>query len=745
MTTTHAIYELFEPLLRGVPTLILGDHESRDLPGFWATINAWSATRLLVVPSALQVSLDFPGFAVPTMKVVVLMGEYVHQKLAGHALEAFPEQTSIYSIYGSTEASSSLVCDLRESYRPNHELPLGRPISSDVQAYVLGSDLAPVAPGTTGLLHFGGTALFSEYFKDPKLTDSVFVRSPVASDRLYDTHDQVRLTADGNLEYVGRTDHTVKVRGFRVDIQEVERTLLLHPSISHAAVVLNKSDSGDNALIGFYSPATVTRASVHGFMQEHLPPYMIPSVLVALDQLPRTASGKTDRRRLLDDYLARSAAPTAARALSVTETRVCEIWQDVLRHGDLQADSSFFEVGGTSLTSFAVMHRLRGAFALGHDRFPDILIYQYPTVRGLAAHVEHVLSGAADQQPVASGILVTLSRGSDASLPPIFLIASAGGTLGAYEKLARALKSGRDVIGVRDPYIWGERDATRGFRHWIDRYIDAIRQRQPLGPYHLVAYSSAGAFGYEIARRLRAEGQEVGLLAIIDPFGLDRPTPDSFGYRVMQARFKKPHARLAVRLLGWWRSKFMRLRQDAADDAMPVDIPASAEQFSRRVQESMRNATDVAGFSSLLALNTGVAFAISRAELAKVDPERYFPTFLERVRQVAPEFDLATMTRIFEQYFGLQVPAQQGYPLRRYDGGMLLVEVDDASQGLVTAQFQPHVSQLRVRRLKVSASTSKLEEAALQGLSASLRNHFRCMRDDQFVTALAAELEASLP
>ena len=293
-------------------------------------------------------------------------------------IEAFPQQTSIYSIYGSTEASSSLVCDLRELYRPNHELPLGKPISPDVQAWVLGPDLAPVAPGTTGLLHFGGTALFSEYFKDPKLTDSVFVRSPVAPERLYDTHDQVRLTADGNLEYVGRTDHTVKVRGFRVDIQEVERTLLLHPAISHAAVVLDKSDSGDTALIGFYSPGSVTRASVHDFMQEHLPPYMIPSVLVALDQLPRTASGKTDRRRLLDDYIARSATPAATGALSVTETRVCEIWQAVLRHGDVQAGSSFFEVGGTSLTSFAVMHRLREAFALDHDRFSDDPDLQVP-------------------------------------------------------------------------------------------------------------------------------------------------------------------------------------------------------------------------------------------------------------------------------------------------------------------------------------------------------------------------------
>ena len=137
-------------------------------------------------------------------------------------------------------------------------------------------------------------------------------------------------------------------------------------------------------------------------------------------------------------------------------------------------------------------------------------------------------------------------------------------------------------------------------------------------------------------------------------------------------------------------------------------------------------------------------FAVSRDELAKLDPERYFPAFLERVKQVAPEFDVTTVTRIFEQYYGLQVPAQQGYPLRRYDSSLLLIEVDDASTGLVTAQFRPHVRQLRVRRLKVAAANSAFDESALRGLSASLRNHFRCMRDDQFVAALATEIETAL-
>ena len=743
MTTTHALYELFEPLLRGVPILILGDPETRDLKGFWETINAWSITRLLVVPSALQVSLEFPGFAVPSMKVVVLMGEYVHQKLAGRAIEAIPAQTSIYSIYGSTEASSTLVCDLRESYRPDHELPLGRPISSGVQAFVLGPDLAPVAAGTTGLLHFGGTALFTEYFRDPALTDSVFVHSPVSADRLYDTHDQVRLTADGNLEYVGRTDHTVKVRGFRVDVQEVERTLLLHPSLTHAAVVLNKSESGDASLIGFYSPDSVARASVHGFMQERLPSYMIPSIMVGLEALPRTASGKTDRRRLLEDYLQRAATPTATGALSRTEARVCEIWQSVLKHGDLQADSSFFEVGGTSLTSFAAMHRLREAFALDRSRFADEAIYQHPTVHELAAHIDRVLSGAAAVEPASSGTLVTLSRGSDASLPPLFLIASAGGTLGAYEKLARTLQTGRDVIGVRDPYIWGERDATLGFRHWIGLYIDAIRQRQPHGPYHLVAYSSAGAFGYEIARRLRADDQEVALLALIDPFGLDRPTRGSFGYRVMEARFRRPHFKLAVRLAGWLRALALRVRPGDGSGARETNLPFDADEVAQRIRESKRGKGDLIAFSTLFELNTGARFALKNEDLARLDPDQYFTAFLAHVTQVAPELDPAVVDRIFCQYYGLQVPAQQKYSLQRYEGELLLVEPDGPSRGLVQVQLLPHVRKLRTRRLRLGRLTERDQELS-HALSGGLRDHFLCMRNDEFVAQLATELESAL-
>jgi amino acid adenylation domain-containing protein len=743
MTTTHHIYELFEPLLRGVPTWILGDPEARNLEQFWGTINGKAITRLLVVPSALQVSLEDPAFAVPSLKVLVLMGEYVHHRLAGRAIQALPERAALYSIYGSTEASSTLLCDLRELYRPNEELPLGKPLTPEVQAHVLGADLRPVTPGETGVLHFGGTALFSGYFGDPELTASVFVRAPVAETPLYDTHDQVRLMPDGNLHYVGRTDHTVKVRGYRVDLQEVERALLLHPDINHGAVVLSNGDAASAALLGFYSPDTVDRAGVQRFLQERLPAYMVPSALVGLKALPRTASGKTDRRTLLEDYTRRAATGAADAGGTDTEGKVRELWKTLLRHQNVGNDSNFFEVGGTSLTAFAAVQRLRDAFELDRNQLSDQALYLNPTVREMAALIDRLRAGHAPEMPAGNNVLVRLRKGGDQTLPPLFLIASAGGTLGAYDKLTRALRTERDVIGVRDPYVLGERDPTQSFQQWVSLYVDAIRQRQPQGPYCIVAYSSAGAFGYEIARRLRRDGQTVELLALVDPFGLDRPTPDSFGYRVMQARFRGPHFKLAVRLAGWLRSLLHNYTSRDESDEAGADLVFTSEQVTERIRQARRSRGDVVGFSALLELNTGLPFGFTDAQLAPLDPEQYFPAFLQRVREVAPDLDLQFVERIFEQYYGLQVPAQQCYRLQPYDGDVLLIELDGPSKGLVSAQLRPHARRLRSRRLKVGPQSER-NAAVSRVLSTGLRDHYLCMRNDEFVASLAAELEGAL-
>ncbi len=396
------------------------------------------------------------------------------------------------------------------------------------------------------------------------------------------------------------------------------------------------------------------------------PPTWCLSVLVGLEALPRTSSGKTDRRQLLDDHrerASRSAGATTGQATTADE--VGTIWGTLLAAGPLAADASFFEAGGTSLTAFAAMHRLREAFGLDRGQLPDQAVYQYPTPDAMAALVDRLRAGAAPASLAEGQVLVSLRGGADPALPPVFLIASAGGTLGAYAKLAKTLRTRREIIGVRDPYIWGGREATCGFRAWIDLYLAAIRQRQPRGPYHVVAYSSAGAFGYEIARRLRHEGDEVALLALIDPLSMDRPSPETFGFRAMQSRFDRPYRRWAIRLEGWWRGR--AAASVAAAEAGPVEIPVSAAQFGDRVLRARRNPTSVRAFAALMQLNSGMPFGIGDSELSALPPDRYFPAFLDRARTAAPELDTGAVERIFDQYEGLQVPAQQSYPLHRYE------------------------------------------------------------------------------
>jgi hypothetical protein len=736
MTTTHAIYELFEPLLRGVPVHVVADETVRDLERFWDFLRGERVTRLLIVPSLLQASLDMPGFTAPALRVVTLMGEYVQSRLAGRALAAFPASTRIFSIYGSTEASSTLVCDLRQSWREGAELPLGKPIAPDVEPRVLGPSLEPVDSGQSGLLYVSGPALFTEYFRNPALTESVFVTAPGSGARLFNTQDQVRRTADGAIEFVGRIDHTVKVRGFRVDLGEVERAILAHPGVAQAAVMLGGPAAENPPLVAFYSPP-IDRTEVLAVLRERLAPYMIPSVLAGLTSFPLTASGKVDRLLLLEDYRHGSGTAVMRHDFSPTESTVAEAWRQVLQHGDLEPDSNFFEVGGTSLTVFTVVNRLRDTLALDRARLSDHSIYDHPTVRELAAYLDHVRSGGAPAGTASPAVAVTLKQG-DPRLAPLFVIASSGGTLGAYDRLSKALRTERAVVGLRDPFVWGGREPAMSFRDWISIYLAAMLQRQPAGPYYVCAFSSAGAFGYEIARRLRDSGREVAQLILIDPIGIAGEAEDDFGYRAFAALFSGRRSRLQIRLEGWWRDLSGRGRREGE---LPGgdDFTMTAEDFARRVAEIRHDRKVMLDLSSLFELNSGLPFTMTDADFAGREPDQYLDTFLARVKAVTPDVDPATVERILIQYYGLQLPATHFYRLRNYDGKTVIYEPAGPQVGLLEAYFRPHVRGLRHVTLEVGKPSERVQFAC-QNLSRRLRTHYRSMRDDTFVGNLAAAL-----
>lgn len=748
MTTTHALYELFEPLLAGVPVVLIADHQVRDLEQFWDTIRVRQVSRLLLVPSHLQASLGMPGFAPPSLNVLVLMGEYVSPTLAEQALSAFPEATSIYSIYGSTEASSVLICDLRASLRAGEELPLGRPIAPDITVAVLDADGRPVPAGATGRLHVGGSPLFSGYFRDPELTASVLIQGSRliegshSSDRLYDTGDDVRRTDSGALEFIGRADQTVKIRGFRVDIKEVEATLLSHPGVREAAVVEVEAGGRGQALGAFVAPTSIELDGLYQTLRERLPDYMVPSGIITLDSLPRTASGKIDRRGLRASP-PRGTPPSPSRStLSDSEREVAEVWDEILDRPDLPPDVSFFEAGGSSLSAFSLVHQLRERFDLDRRQLDVESVYRAPTIRELAAHIEQARQGKEVPAGTLPTALVPLRKGRGSPDPPVFFVAPAGGTLGAYGKLARVLRTPRELIGLRDPLIWEGRDASMGFEPWVDLYLQEIRKHQPEGPYFLVAYSSAASFGYEMARRLRRAGEPIGLLALIDPFGLDRGGRSRFGWWVAKAATATPTFRMLIRLVGLLhRTPLGRIPVRFRLGGQNAPAPDLSEEAPRLMEAAGRNRAHLRSLSALLELNTGLPYALDPDALDGIAPEASLDALRERVETLSPAVDFDVIERVVRQY-PLQVRAQECYELQPFDGEVLLVEASTPYAGLLGSLLRPYVKGLRTRVVKVGVPSDRIQRISEQW--GGIAPHYRAMRDDEFVEGLAKELDERL-
>jgi enterobactin synthetase component F len=740
-TTTHGVYELFEPLLRGSPTVIATNAQVRDLEQFWALLRTHAVTRLLIVPSAMQASLGLPGFEPPPFKVVVLMGEPLAARLARRIVDAFPQSTQLYSIYGSTEASSTIVCNLREATESGDDLPLGRPIAADIGVHVLDSALEPVVPGQVGRLYISGPALFDHYLGQAELTTQVVIRHPRSGELLYDTRDDVRCRPDGNIVFVGRADDTVKIRGFRVELAEVERAINACPGVTQGAAVVVGEDLGDAALVGFFTPRSVPVHEVFNSLRNRLPPYMVPARLIALDALPLTERSKLDRRRLVTECLTGQQDSPPDSTLSPLEQRVAAVWERVLGHRRFSRDSSFFEVGGTSLTAAVLMHQLRTEFGVARDKLPEQFAYRFSTIAAMAARLARPLDTAVDDTDRTAPYLVTLRRATAAAKPPLFCIASAGGTLGAYRKVVAALRYEGEIVGVRDPYVTGDRDPTESFDRWVEHYLDAIRSRHPSGPYCIAAYSSAGAFGVELARRLTLSGAVVRALVLIDPLAIERGSWRRYGWWVMLSTHARPWLRTLTRLVGALRRPTGYLLRMLRKSRGKQGFALSSQEFDRLSREMVASRGHLLMLAALMELNTGLPLDLSDVDIPPEPPTSTLHALQARLSEVMPELDGATIERIAIQY-ALQVLAQRAYVAAPYDGPTLLVEPASPYAGLLAAQLRPIFSRLRVARFPLGPADPRI--SAISRRFGPWVAHYRSMRDDRFAESLARELDKVL-
>jgi amino acid adenylation domain-containing protein len=387
MSFVDSVWETFGPLLQGVKTVVLNDETVKDGELFVATLAEKAVTRVVLVPSLLRALLEMGGDLakrLPMLRYCVCSGEELTGELAREFRKRMPH-CSLLNLYGSSEVAADATCYEVTGAELTDRVSIGRPIAN-TRVYVLDEHMHPVPAGVPGELYVGGAGLARGYVGSPELTADKFTPDPFgtkANARLYRTGDRARFRSDGNLEFLGRVDQQVKLRGFRIEIGEIEFTLKQCPGVRQSIVVARGEQLLAYVTTG--SQETLTSSELRLYASGRLPEHMVPSAFMVVDEFPLTPSGKVDRRALAilaQEATALSAEEYAAPRTPV-ETLICETFADVLGLERIGIRDHFFHTGGHSLLATRVISRLRAAFNV---TLRDL--FEAPTAEALAARVE---------------------------------------------------------------------------------------------------------------------------------------------------------------------------------------------------------------------------------------------------------------------------------------------------------------------------------------------------------------------
>ncbi|RKG91961.1 non-ribosomal peptide synthetase [Corallococcus terminator] len=529
-------FELWGALLNGA-TLVLFSKEEIIEPATLARVLRDERITALFLTTALfnHVARMEPT-AFNDLSTLLFGGEAVDPACVNRLL-AHGGPRRLLHVYGPTENTTfstwhSVTGPVTDT------VPIGRPVSNST-AYVLDAHRHPVAPGVVGELFVGGDGLAWGYWERPELTAEAFIPHPFSTSpgaRLYRTGDLVRQLHDGALVFVGRRDHQVKVRGFRIEPGEIEAVLRQHPSVREVIVLVREDSPGDKRLVAYVTfREALTASDLRTHVQGLLPSHMVPTAFVLLDSLPLNANGKVDRRALPQPEESTQADDTGVAPRTPLEQQVADLWAQVLTRTSISVTASFFDLGGHSLLAAQLVSKLSEHFQL---KVPLQVLFQSPTVAALAQWLQSRLTPDAPGTPQAHALpegVVQLQQGR-ADLPPLWCMHPVGGTVFCYQDLVRALGPERTVYGLQAPGVNGECPPLGSIEALASYHLNAMLQCQPKGPHYLVGLSMGGTIVYEMAQRMLRLGIPPALLVF-----LDTPGPGQ-----MPTRFEDDAALLAA-------------------------------------------------------------------------------------------------------------------------------------------------------------------------------------------------------
>ncbi|AWG22185.1 hypothetical protein FFWV33_12010 [Flavobacterium faecale] len=490
--------ELYLPLISGASLQIANQETARDGRLLLDLMRKEKVTFLQATPISWYMLLD-SGWTEKLPLKAICGGEAMPLDLA-RALTSRCE--TLWNGYGPTE--TTIYSIIKEIKFEDEIVTIGSPIAN-TQVYIIDKKGNLLPQGIVGEIAIAGDGVSKGYWHKPKLTEEKFITNTLSSseeDLIYRTGDLGKLLATNEIEYLGRLDQQVKIRGHRIEPGEVEQALLLLPGIKQAVVLATA-----NFLIAHIVPTdsiSDAKAKIPFWreqMQQHLPPKLVPHDFNVIEVLPTTLNGKIDKKALSNYTINPASDTTTAR--NENELAIASIWEKQLQIAPIDIFTNFFELGGHSIVAVKVMIEIEKSFGI---RFPLSLLFTHPTVEQFAK-----LLDSSEDNTVSC--LVPLK--ASGTKPPLFLIHGAGLNVLNFASISKHFDPDQPVYGIQGtarPYD----DWYHSIEDMAAQYIEAIVALYPSGPYALAGFSFGGVVAFEMTRQLEEQGRKVLLTALLD-------------------------------------------------------------------------------------------------------------------------------------------------------------------------------------------------------------------------------------
>lgn len=471
------------------------------------------------------------------MKFIASAGEPLTSSLYSSLIKKI--DCPVYNTWGPTEASIDVTQYLcREEDQSSDEIiSIGTPMMNN-EVYILDEYLNPVPAYVTGDIYVSGIGLSKGYVNDQEKTSASFINNPFKKDTImYRTGDKGYFLEDGNIKFVGREDNQIKLRGIRVELDEIERVINNSKLVNQGVVKVVNHNNNDKliAYISLISEHSSAMQEVKEELTSKLPMYMLPNHFEEMKTLPLLPNGKIDRKSLPIPDLSAISQSKLVLPRTNKELIICRIMSDLLGHNQIGINSNFFDIGGHSLNAFKLLNSINQEFKIN---LPLSFIFKNSTIEKMCKAIENRRC-----LEVEKSNIILLQNG-DVNKAPLFLIHPGGGGIICYYEFVRKMNIRNPIYGIQSLGYDDNREPLKSIKHMAEEYMKGIVKVQPTGPYILAGWSLGGTIAFEIAHQLEKMHKTVDFLGLIDTYPIDSMKDN---LKVAQSR-KTPIEAWATRL-----------------------------------------------------------------------------------------------------------------------------------------------------------------------------------------------------